>query len=52
MRFGWVRPANDDDFGYARKFVLSEAGEKALEAAKAWWDSLDWFQKAWLTVME
>jgi hypothetical protein len=52
VRFGWVKPANDDSFGYTRKFVLSEEGEKALEAAKAWWNSLGWFQKAWLTVME
>lgn len=52
MRFGWVQPANDDGFGYTRKFILSEAGEKALEAAKSWWNSLNWFQKAWLYVME
>lgn len=51
-RFGWVRPADSDWFGYTRSFVLSEAGEKALEGAKAWWNSLSWFQKAWLYVME
>ncbi len=52
MRFGWVEPADDDGTGYMRKFILSEAGEKALEGAKAWWGSLSWFQKAWLYVME
>jgi hypothetical protein len=52
MRFGWVRPVHSDEGGYTRNFVLSEAGEKALEGAKAWWSSLSWFQKAWLYVME
>lgn len=52
MRFGWVRPVDSDEGGYTRNFVLSEAGEKALEGAKAWWSSLSWFQKAWLYVME
>jgi hypothetical protein len=52
MRFGWVRPADCDGDGYARSFVLSEAGEKALAGARAWWDSLSWFQKAWLYVTE
>jgi hypothetical protein len=52
MRFGWVSPADSDWVGYTRSFVLSEAGEKALEGAKAWWSSLSWFQKAWLCVME
>lgn len=52
MRFGWVRPVDSDGDGYARSFVLSEAGEKALEGAKAWWNSLSWFQKAWLYVTE
>lgn len=52
MRFGWVRPADSDWGGYTRSFVLSEAGEKALEGAKAWWNSLSWFQKAWLCVTE
>ena len=52
MRFGWVKPIDDDGKGYMRNFVLSEAGEKALEGAKAWWNSLSWFQKAWLYVME
>ncbi|MEN6584983.1 MAG: hypothetical protein ABFE02_02890 [Sulfuricella sp.] len=52
MRFGWVRPVDSDRGGYMRSFVLSEAGEKALEGAKAWWSSLSWFQKAWLHVTE
>ncbi len=52
MRFGWVRPAGGAEGGYTRSFVLSEAGERALEGAKAWWNSLSWFQKAWLYVME
>ena len=52
MHFGWVRPVDSDEGGYTRSFVLSEAGETALEGAKAWWDSLSWFQKAWLYVME
>lgn len=52
MRFGWVRPVDSDEGGYTRSFVLSEAGETALEGAKAWWSSLSWFQKAWLYVME
>jgi len=52
MRFGWVRPADSEEVGYSRSFVLSAAGEKALEGAKAWWSSLSWFQKAWLYVME
>lgn len=51
-RFGWVRPVDTDEGGYTRSFVLSEAGEEALEGAKAWWSSLSWFQKAWLYVME
>lgn len=51
-RFGWVRPVDSDEGGYTRSFVLSEAGEKALEGAKAWWSSLNWFQKAWLYVVE
>ena len=52
MRFGWVSPAGTDEGGYMRSFVLSAAGEKALEGAKTWWNSLSWFQKAWLYVME
>jgi hypothetical protein len=52
MHFGWVRPVDSDVGGYTRSFVLSEAGEKALEGAKAWWSSLDWFQKAWLYMTE
>jgi hypothetical protein len=52
MRFGWVSPVESDWVGYTRSFVLSEAGEKALEGARAWWSSLSWFQKAWLCVME
>ena len=52
MRFGWVRPVDDEAGGYTRSFVLSEAGEKALEGAKTWWSSLSWFQKAWLYVTE
>jgi hypothetical protein len=52
MRFGWVRPVDSEEGGYTRSFVLSEAGETALEGAKAWWSSLSWFQKAWLYVME
>jgi hypothetical protein len=52
MRFGWVRPVDSEGAGYTRSFVLSEAGEKALEGAKAWWGSQSWFQKAWLYVME
>ena len=52
MRFGWVSPIDSDEGGYTRNFVLSEAGEKALEDARAWWSSLSWFQKAWLYVME
>ncbi len=52
MRFGWVRPVDSDWGGYTRSFVLSEAGEKALESAKAWWSTLSWFQKAWLYVTE
>ncbi len=52
IRFGWVRPVDSDEGGYTRSFVLSEAGEKALEGAKVWWSSLSWFQKAWLYVME
>ena len=52
MRFEWVRPVDSDEVGYLRNFMLSDAGEKALEGAKAWWDSLSWFQKAWLYVME
>jgi hypothetical protein len=52
MRFGWVSPVDSNEGGYTRSFVLSEAGEKALENAKAWWSSLSWFQKAWLYVME
>jgi hypothetical protein len=52
MRFGWVRPVDSDEGGYTRSFVLSEAGERALEGAKAWWKSLSWFQKAWLCVIE
>jgi hypothetical protein len=52
MRFGWVRPVYSDGGGYTRNFVLSDAGEKALEGATAWWNSLSWFQKAWLYVME
>ncbi len=52
MRFGWVKPAGNAEGGYTRSFVLSEAGERALEGAKAWWNSLSWFQKAWLYVME
>ena len=51
-RFGWVRPVDSEWGGYTRSFVLSEAGEKALEGAKSWWNSLSWFQKAWLCVME
>jgi hypothetical protein len=51
-RFGWVTPVESDDGGYLRNFILSEAGEKALEGAKAWWNSLSWFQKAWLCVVE
>jgi hypothetical protein len=51
-RFGWVRPDDSEASGYMRTFVLSEAGEKALEGAKAWWSSLSWFQKVWLYVME
>ncbi len=51
-RYGWVRPVDTDEGGYMRCFVLSEAGEKALESATAWWNSLSWFQKAWLYVME
>ncbi len=51
-RFGWVRPVDSEEGGYMRSFVLSEAGEEALEGAKAWWSSLSWFQKAWLYVME
>lgn len=52
MRFGWVKPADSDEGGYMRNFALSEAGEKALDAAKIWWSSLSGFQKAWLYVME
>jgi hypothetical protein len=52
MSFGWVRPVECEGGGYTRIFVLSEAGEKAFEGAKAWWGSLSWFQKAWLYVME
>jgi len=52
MRFGWVKPVESNEGGYTRSFVLSEAGEKALEGANAWWSSLSWFQKAWLCVME
>ena len=52
MHFGWVSPVDSDEGGYTRNFVLSEAGEKALEDARAWWKSLSWFQKAWLYVME
>jgi hypothetical protein len=52
LRFGWVCPIDSDGNGYTRSFTLSEAGEKALEGAKAWWDSLSWFQKAWLCVTE
>lgn len=52
MRFGWVSPVDSDEGGYMRNFVLSEAGEKALEGARAWWSSLTWFQKVWLHVME
>lgn len=52
MRFGWVRPVDSDEGGYTRSFVLSEAGERALENAKVWWNSLSWFQKAWLYVVE
>jgi hypothetical protein len=51
-RFGWVRPVECAEGGYMRNFVLSDAGEKALVSAKAWWSSLSWFQKAWLYVME
>jgi len=51
-RFGWVRPIDSDWGGYTRSFVLSEAGENALEEARAWWDSLSWFQKVWLCVVE
>jgi hypothetical protein len=52
MRFGWVKPVNSYGSGYTRNFVLSEAGEKAFQDAKVWWHSLNWFQKAWLYVME
>lgn len=52
LRFGWVEPTEDEFKGYAHNFVLSEAGEKALAAAKSWWKSLNWLQKAWLYVME
>jgi len=52
MRFRWVKPVDSDKAGYTRNFVLSDAGEKALENATAWWHSLSWFQKAWLYVME
>jgi hypothetical protein len=52
MRFGWVRPVDNEEVGYSRSFILSAAGEKALEGAKAWWNSLSWFQKAWLYVVE
>jgi len=52
MRFGWVKPVDNDGSGYMRSFILSDAGEKALEGAHAWWHSLSWFQKAWLYVME
>jgi hypothetical protein len=52
MRFGWVRPVDSEEVGYSRSFILSAAGEKALEGAKAWWSSLSWFQKAWLYVAE
>lgn len=51
-RFGWVRPIDGDESGYMRNFVLSEAGEKALEDATVWWHSLNWFEKAWLYVIE
>src|SRR5512135_839304 len=33
MHFGWVRPVDSAQSGYTRNFVLSEAGEKALEGA-------------------
>lgn len=52
IRFGWVRPVDDEGGGYTRNFVLSEAGEKALESAKTWWNSLSWSQKTWLYVTE
>lgn len=52
LRFGWVSPIDGEGNGYTRSFTLSEAGEKALEGARAWWDSLSWFQKAWLCVTE
>jgi hypothetical protein len=52
MRFGWVRPVDGEEGGYTRSFVLSDAGEKALEGARAWWSSLSWFQKTWLYVTE
>ena len=52
IHFGWVMPVDSDWGGYTRRFILSEAGEKALEGAKVWWSSLRWSQKAWLYMTE
>jgi hypothetical protein len=52
VRFGWVRPVNNHGTGYARNFVLSESGEKALDGASSWWRSLSWYQKTWLYLTE
>jgi hypothetical protein len=52
LRFGWVRPADEEADGYTRHYVLTATGERALASAKDWWGSLNWVQKAWLHVME